>query len=55
MYPTPEVLFFRKKNTKSKDHGHIAEIAGNLEDYLDKCTLHGLKYVGDTSLSFGER
>lgn len=54
-HPTSDLLIFRKKNEKGKSHGYIREVVGNLEDYLDKCTLHGLKYVGDATLSFGER
>ncbi|KAF5296272.1 hypothetical protein FQR65_LT10267 [Abscondita terminalis] len=32
-----------------------SSILGHIEDYFSNSTLHGLRYIGDTTISFGER
>ncbi|CAH0557483.1 unnamed protein product [Brassicogethes aeneus] len=44
-----------KLSKKEKKKGVFKKCLNQVETYCDNTTLHGLKYVGDTSLTLGER
>lgn len=53
--------FFNRKNSSAEDIKKKKEIPEgflcreNFHQYMDETTLHGLKYIGDRSLSVIER
>lgn len=56
------LLFYRNqieyktsKPSNNNNDTRFHSILTHLEEYLEKCTLHGLKYIGDNKLSYGER
>ncbi|GJQ80853.1 hypothetical protein Trydic_g14114 [Trypoxylus dichotomus] len=40
---------------EDKKKGFCKAVFDNLDNYLDKSTLHGLRYVGDSTITIGER
>ncbi|XP_018575693.2 pickpocket protein 28 [Anoplophora glabripennis] len=44
-----------RKRNKYRKRNRTKEMLHQLEIYCDKSTLHGLRYIGDTSLTFAER
>lgn len=47
--------FHRKTQIISPRKTFCQNLMRELETYCEKTTLHGLRYVGDPNLSFGER
>ncbi|OXU30358.1 hypothetical protein TSAR_015887 [Trichomalopsis sarcophagae] len=53
---TPSMSNEMMHNRKFLEENYLkSDVRGTFKDYCDHCTIHGLKYVGDTSLTNFER